>query len=179
MRLFIGIDFEDKQQNNLCKMQQAFESVLQNGRATRQENMHCTLLFLCEVDATKVPDICQTLHQVSKRHGRFLTSFFDSANFANGCAVIKLKATKQLIALQQDIESNLQQYTKKPTNKYIPHVTIYRDAKFSLPFREAKKTVQMLNMPFEVTNFTLFYSTRGENGMIYTPITYFNLNKQP
>ena len=177
MRLFVGIDFEDRQKNNLCKMQQAFESVLENGRATSAENLHCTLLFLGEVSANDVTDLCQTLHEVSKRHSRFLTSFFDSANFANGCAVIKLKACKQIVALQQDIESSLQKYVQKPTGKYIPHVTIYRDAKFSLPFREAKKTVQMLNMPFEVTNFTLFDSTRGEHGMIYTPITYFNLNK--
>lgn len=158
-------------------MQQAFGGVLASGRIIPQENLHCTLLFLGEVDANKVPDLCNKLHEVSQRHSRFLTSFFDSANFANGCAVIKLKASKQLIALQQDVESTLASYLKKPTNKYIPHVTIYRDAKFSLPFREAKKTVQILNMPFEVTNFTLFDSTRGENGMIYTPITYFNLNK--
>ena len=158
-------------------MQQAFGGVLANGRIIPQENLHCTLLFLGEVDANKVPDLCNKLHEVSQRHSRFLTSFFDSANFANGCAVIKLKACKQLVALQQDVESTLASYVKKPTTKYIPHVTIYRDAKFSLPFREAKKTVQILNMPFEVTNFTLFDSTRGENGMIYTPITYFNLNK--
>ena len=177
MRLFLGIDFEDRQQNNLAKMQQAFENVLTSGRATRQENMHCTLLFLGEVDANDVPDICKKMHAVSKKHTPFLTSFFDSANFANGCAVIKLKATKQLVALQQDIEATLADYAKKPTNKYIPHVTLFRDAKFALPFREAKKTVQMLNMPFEVTNFTLFDSTRGEHGMIYTPITYFKLGK--
>ena len=158
-------------------MQQAFGGVLASGRTIPQENLHCTLLFLGEVDANKVPEICNKLHEVAGRHPRFLTSFFDSANFANGCAVIKLKASKQLVALHQDVESTLASYLKKPTNKYIPHVTIYRDAKFSLPFREAKKTVQILNMPFEVTNFTLFDSTRGENGMIYTPITYFNLNK--
>ena len=176
MRLFVGIDFEDRQKNNLVKMQQTFENVLTNGRATSSENLHCTLLFLGEVDANDVSSLCQTLHQVSKRHSRFLTSFFDSTHFANGCAVIKLKASKQLVALQQDIEASLEQYVKKPTGKYVPHVTIFRDAKFSLPFKEAKKTVQMLNMPFEVTNFTLFDSSRGEHGMVYTPITYFNLN---
>jgi len=177
MRLFIGINFEDRQQNNLKKMQQSFGNMLQSGRIIPQENLHCTLLFLGEVDANNVNDICQKLHEVSKRHGKFLTSFFDSTTFTNGCAVIKLKASKQILALQQDIEQTLTQYVKKPTNKYIPHVTIYRDAKFNLPFKEAKKNVQMLNMPFEVTNFSLFDSTRGENGMIYTPITYFNLNK--
>ena len=177
MRLFVGIDFEDRQKNNLCKMQQSFEDVLTSGRATSAENLHCTLLFLGEVNANDVANLCQTLNEVSKRHGRFLTSFFDSSHFANGCAVIKLKACKQLISLQQDIESSLAQYVQKPTNKYVPHVTIFRDAKFALPFKEAKKTVQMLNMPFEVTNFTLFDSSRGEHGMVYTPITYFNLNK--
>ena len=57
MRLFVGIDFEDRQKNNLCKMQQAFESVLENGRATSAENLHCTLLFLGEVSANDVTDL--------------------------------------------------------------------------------------------------------------------------
>lgn len=177
MRLFVGIDFEDRQKNNLTKMQRGFLPFLTEGKATPQENMHCTLLFLGETDAADIENICQKLYAVAKRHKPFMTSFWDSMHFSNGCAVIKLKAHKNFVALQQDIESQLQDYVSKPTLKYLPHTTLYREAKFNMPFREVKKSVPLLNLPFEVNSFTLFDSARGQNGMVYTPITFFKLEK--
>lgn len=179
MRLFVGIDFADRQKNNLEKMQQAFMPRLVGGRPTPTANMHCTLSFLGETPLDKVDEICALLSDVAKRHKVFMTGFWDTAHFNNGCAVVKLKTGKAFDALQKDVQNAMSPFINRKSGeqKFLPHVTLFRDAVFDMSFREVKKSVTVFNFPFEVTDFTLFESARGDNGMIYTPITFFNLQK--
>lgn len=174
MRLFVGINFEDKQQNQLLKMQAAFLPHMTNGRQTPVENLHCTLLFLGDTDSDKLGDITKKLAETAKRHSPFLTGFWDTAHFANGCTVVKLKCDKKFAALQSDIENTLD--TKQnEKGKFLPHVTLLKKSVFDMPFREVKKNVPIFNVPFEVRDFTLFLSEFTPDGMVYTPLTFFKL----
>ncbi len=177
MRLFVGLDFADRQKNNLEKTRLAFMPHITKGRTIPTENMHCTLFFMGEVEAERVEEICRALTDVARRHEKFMTCFWETAHFHNGCAVMKLKMSKALENLQKDVATAMAPFARREesSKKYLPHVTLLRDAEFSMPFREVKKLVPVFNFPFEVTDFTLFESTRGEKGMIYTPITFFKL----
>lgn len=158
-------------------MQRAFLPHVQKGRTTPAQNLHCTLLFLGETPADKLPELQQALSLISQKHERFVTAFCDTAHFNNGCAVAKLKADKKFVALQKEISAALARYVKNPPKKFVPHVTLFRDAAFDMPFGEVKKCVKPLNAPFEVSGFALFDSVRGKDAMIYTPIAEFELNK--
>lgn len=175
MRLFVAIDFEEKQKNNLVKTQNALAANLVKGRATPFCNMHCTLLFLGETPVERVDEICSLLTQVAQKHSPFATSFCDLAQFDNGCTVAKLKTSNAFASLQRDVAEALAFVKSK--NRFLPHVTLFRDAIWSMPFAEVKKTVHILNAPFEAKSFVLFDSTRGEKGMIYTPLTTFDLKE--
>lgn len=178
MRLFVGLDFADRQKNNLEKTRLAFIPHLAGGRIIPTENMHCTLFFMGETDAARLEEICRALTDAARRHKKFMTGFWDTAHFRNGCAVVKLKTSKAFESLQKDVAAAMAPFAAKQDSgdkKYLPHVTLLRDAEFVMPFREVKKHVPVFNFPFEVTDFTLFESRRSESGMIYTPITFFNL----
>ena len=177
MRLFIGINFADKQKGYLKKMQNGLAVNLEKGRPVREENFHTTLLFLGDTPADKLQELCNLLQTVAKRNAKFMTSFIDTTLFNNGCAVAKLKPTKGLLALHCDLAETLASYTKRNAAKYIPHTTLYRDAKFTMPYKEVKKTVAVLNMPFDVDEITLFESTYGATGLEYIPLTFFKLGR--
>lgn len=175
MRLFIGINFEDKQKSYLKKMQNGLAAHLENGRAVSEENLHTTLLFLGDTPADKLEELCRALQNIAYRNSKFMTSFFDMAQFTNRCAVVKLKPSKGLLALQSDLAQTLAEYAKRNAAKYVPHATLYRDAKFTMPFKEVKKTISILNMPFNVDEITLFKSSWSATGTEYTPLTFFKL----
>lgn len=176
MRLFIGINFADKQKGYLKKMQNNLSLHLVTGRPVKEENFHSTLLFLGEVPNDKLQELCAELQTVALRNAKFMTSFTDTMHFNNGCAVVKLKPAKNFLALHTDLTQTLAQYVKKHlTGKYLPHATLFRDAKFDMAFREVKKNVTVLNMPFDVDDFTLFESRQSATGIEYVPLTFFKL----
>jgi 2'-5' RNA ligase len=176
MRLFIGSFFEDEQTLCLHKMQHCLKPFLDVGRLVHPNNLHFTWLFLGEVDEGNIPFIREALGQTTEKHDAVSTSFCDVQNFSKGATVAMMKAAKPFLSIQSNIAKRLTSVAATE-QKYTPHATLIRGAKFSLPFSEVKKSVTVFNRPFEVTNISLISVTSAKQQAVYTPIETYLLKQ--
>ncbi|MBR2986101.1 MAG: hypothetical protein IKC58_05845, partial [Clostridia bacterium] len=61
---------------------------------------------------------------------------------------------------------------------YRPHITLCRKAKFTLPFAEVTKNVDVFNAPFVANKVVLYQSVLSKDGPTYTPLYTVTLGQE-
>ncbi|MBQ6675643.1 MAG: RNA 2',3'-cyclic phosphodiesterase [Ruminococcus sp.] len=163
MRLFIALEPSDNVKTALLAMQGALKKKNVKGRFTPCENFHLTLAFIGEY-----PDAGQAADALSQ------VSFapFEITVRGLGCFGDTLWAgvegSQGLEALAKKIRHALAlggiPFDKK---SFSPHITLARKAEGDFSGTAVPEESMM------VTGFTLFSSTFGKNGMLYTPLYTF------
>ncbi|MCO5387146.1 RNA 2',3'-cyclic phosphodiesterase [Desulfosporosinus sp.] len=71
MRLFIGVDLPAEIKQDLLEFQSELRLLGVNGSFKSQDNLHITLEFLGELDASRIPALTETLSRVASNYKPF------------------------------------------------------------------------------------------------------------
>ncbi|MBR2216613.1 MAG: RNA 2',3'-cyclic phosphodiesterase [Selenomonadaceae bacterium] len=164
MRLFIAIPCDDYLVKPLQQMQRVWQTLGMRGHATPPGNMHLTLAFIGEyprpgdvfaaLETLPLPSVTLELEGV----GSFRDTYW-----------VGIAPDEDLLAYVKRLRRSLAErgipYDKK---RFAPHITLVRRAEFS------GSLASLLTQPpvgrTRLREVTLLASTRGKNGMIYTPL---------
>jgi len=168
------LEFDKRTKDSIALLQQEIEPYCQNALYTRYENLHLTLCFLGDVEATcltllkeilnslKTPPLALTLNQLGqwrKSQGDILW--------------LGVEENRVLEALQKELSYLLR------TNNFVveqrafhPHVTLARGARCrKLPAIEA--------LTVDIDKITLMHSYEKQNLLTYTPIHSIQILQNP
>lgn len=166
MRLFIAIPLPDEIKNEAGRLHQ----VLDKGifRLTKPEQMHITLAFLGETDASQIANIRNKLSLIKFREFELQTSgsgFFPSGNKIR-VIWIGLKVNDEFMRLQQQIREIF-----GFKEKLMPHITIARAKR---PLIGPLALPDVRDHTFAVDYFILYESVPGAGGYTYKEMARYH-----
>jgi len=174
MRLFIAIDFKEAE-DYLTKLQNNIDSPAAQLKPV--STSHITLKFLGKVPLDKVEIIKEKLNQV-KFSPFSLTldkiGVFPNENFIR-VIWVSTKESKEIIELQKNIETALEEFKFKKDFKFHSHITLARvktvDNKEQL--MKNLKDLKIEDKTIEVKDFRLVKSTLTQKGPVYEDVALF------
>ncbi|MFH1616784.1 MAG: RNA 2',3'-cyclic phosphodiesterase [Planctomycetota bacterium] len=188
MRCFIALDIEDHIKQQLVRLQEELWSKpdikKSDAKWVDPEITHLTLKFLGEVKDEKIPQICELLKSVSGKHAPFDIEIAKTGCFGGSSARVLWAGAGenclQLLQLQQDIDSALEQADFSPENRqFAGHLTL---ARIKNPIA-GKKIAQLVQQYTDIsigTNYVesicLYQSQLTPKGPVYTLLARFTLN---
>ena len=171
MRIFVALDIPQRTKDNLERSSQQFEHFASGGNFTPKQNYHLTLHFLGNVDESKLLFVQNAMDGI-----RFLPApELQISQFtmlrASDIVCAKLRHSDELATLHDKLGEKLEANGFVVEHRaYRPHITMIRKKKFTLPFSEVTKSVDVYNMPFVACDVVLYESVFGDNGVTYNPL---------
>jgi RNA 2',3'-cyclic 3'-phosphodiesterase len=170
MRLFIAIDLPDNAKDYLYGLQRAFNK--DNSKVTwvHKKNLHLTLKFLGEVDASRLDELEELLRKIKfKEFSAALDGFgaFPSLESPN-VLWVGLKPEHEIIKLARFVDEETLLFSKSDV-QFKTHLTIGRVKmiKFKKEFAEQLKKIKIEKIKFKINSFTLYKSTLTNQGAVY------------
>lgn len=176
MRVFVALDVPQRTKDNLERSSAQFADFSTGGNYIPKQNYHITLHFLGEVAESDLIYIQSAMDAVKDLPAPELSvnKFVDMRSGDVVCA--KFCANAELSAIHEQLGARLEQSGFAVEHRaYRPHVTVIRKARFSLPFSEVVKSVDVYNMPFVASGLVLYESKLSHNGATYTELYSVNL----
>lgn len=178
IRLFVGLSIPA----DITALLKIMCSGVPGARWVDPSNMHITLRFIGEVEEYGAEEIDGTLSKISAN--KFELALKGLGIFGRGQKTRALWArvihSELLNHLHAKVESAVVRSGQSPEKrKFIPHVTLARFSSFvDLPRLESFAAGNNLfqSDPFDIDHFTLFESTLGKNGPVYTPLATYGLS---
>ncbi len=148
------------------------------------ENMHVTLRFIGEVDGPTAQDIAAGLGEVSGAAFDLAVMGVDIFGNRRDARILYAGLTPRepLKRLHDKIESLIQRLgLPAEARKYHPHVTLarLRGAPADRIGRFLEVNGLLMSPPFQVAEFVLFDSIRGNDGPLYREIGRYPLRPAP
>ena len=172
MRLFIGINFEERVLKELTNISERFIEKTIKGNFTRKENFHLTLVFLGEVDSIKIDEIEQCIKNIDILP--FTIELGEVGRFSrkNGDIYwLGIKKSNELNKMYEKLVKNLKNIGFVLKDKpYIPHLTIGRKIQVKKEFKLNNFSNDMTNIMIKVDTISLILSHRVNERLTYTPI---------
>ena len=171
MRLFVSINFDQPTKANILKVQERLRRE-GNGNFSHEENLHLTLVFLGQINETRVPDIKEAMNAVVVP--RMDLKFSDVGFFRTGKRQdsqlwwIGLEENKLLSRMQADLTKELKARGFALENRaYKPHITLAREMHLHKWDKQA-----LLPKKFTTTaeHMSLMHSHRVDGRLTYTEI---------
>ena len=169
MRLFIAINFNDDTKNTLLGIRDTLRSKSKKGKFTEPENLHLTLAFLGECDASQITAVKAVMDKIN--FNPFILSIDCIGRFKRDDGDIwwaGVQANKSLHELQLVLSDKLTiaGFTLDK-RKFTPHITLGRQVLTNLepwnitPFGETVICIEL--MKSERLNNKLTYTAIYEN----------------
>jgi 2'-5' RNA ligase len=172
MRLFIAIRFDEPTERKALELQKQIQDNASKGSYTAQGNLHVTLSFLGEVEASLVPRIQREMETIE--HTSFSLQFNQLGYFEKKLGDIWWIGCRREPALL-DLESILVKRLSLiglpgGEEPYHPHLTLARNVRMD-PIDKAKLLKRHF-CPFtaQVSGFTLMHSHRVDSLLTYSPL---------
>ncbi len=174
-RLFIGIKISKELQK---KLKSYLPKVNENIKLIPTQNYHITLDFIGEVDDLKTEKISKILDICQAKSFTLNLNHSGSFNYKKQGKILWLgvEANALLLELKTSITAALAKENVRPPKKsYHPHITIAKVRNKRL-FNNSlwSKNINVLES-FLVKEFSLFYSTITDKGVIYRRIKNYPL----
>jgi RNA 2',3'-cyclic 3'-phosphodiesterase len=162
-RLFVAIDFPAAIKLSLSGLCSGVAGV----RWVASENFHLTLRFIGEVDDATAAGIAAALVHVEMP--RFALRLAGVGQFGGHTLWVGVEESAALTRLHAAIESELENIglADADTRPYQPHVKLARSRRRRSFRAFIAEHANFCAEPFEVGNFSLIESRRGESGRIY------------
>lgn len=165
------MDIPQRSKDNLERSSRQFADFATSGNFIPKKNYHITLHFLGEVAPSDIIFIQSAMDAVKTLSAPSLSvsKFVDMRSGDVVCA--KFRVSPALNELREQLGANLEKSGFTVEHRaYRPHATIIRKARFSLPFSEVVKSVDVYNMPFDAARLVLYESTLSQSGATYSEL---------
>ena len=174
MRAFLAIELPDQVTSALSQVALS----LPVGRATPEENLHLTLVFLGDQSDAQLEDLHYELADISVQE--FELGFDGLGCFGSGSPKVlfaRIAGNKVLTDLHQQVRRAAHRTgIVLARQRYRPHVTLARFGR-GLQWRDAERLEgfiadhSQVDIPsFSVVGFSMFQSTLHRDGAIYEPL---------
>ncbi len=178
MRCFIAIKLPIEIKDYLFELQKEIKSEYAKINFVHKKNLHLTLKFLGEINDKKLADIMGVLKEIKFKRfevGLDHVGFFPDEKHIK-VVWVSLKPTKEVIGLQQKIDSEILGLFDKD-ERFSAHLTLGR-VKFiknKEKFLEQLQNVNLKNKEFLISEFYLIKSDLKKDGPEYTDLGVFEL----
>lgn len=172
MRLFIGISLDQHVKNELFSLQDVWLSHASKYHRTTRDNLHLTLKFLGEVDASKIDQIMETLKYHLSTFNTFDIQIEGFGSFIHDSEHILwagiTKGKEYLHAIYKEIDDAIKSIPLITNQtKFTPHITLARRVFFE---NNAIFQLPHISVQQKITAITLFHSHQVEGKLTYTPL---------
>jgi len=175
LRLFIGIEFDERTKKLIFQEVEKLKPYLDKGRLTSPDNYHLTLKFLGDSTEEQFNQIKDELAAMTYKHKKLdlMTTDFTSFKKKKGEIVfLDLKENKDMKKIVKQLESLLESIGFEPEDRpYVPHITVVRQAKFSRAFKYDMINTKYINT--STKKLTLFESKQVDGVLKYLPLSSF------
>lgn len=188
MRIFIGITLPDTIKAHLARIQEQLKRSRADVKWVEPHNLHLTLKFIGEFEATGIEKIEHILTDVTQRHASFYAQVVSAGAFPsiNHPRVIWAgigKEAERLRAIAVALETELTHVGIAAENRpFSAHITLGRvrseKNKKGLvdSLQRLRENVPSLIQEFTVSKLTLFRSTLASGGPVYETVYEAILN---
>ena len=168
MRLFIAINFPAEIKAAIAKIRDSLKDAAFCGNFILTENLHLTLVFLGECDASQTETVKSVLDEIVFSE---FTLALDKAGYfkrdGGNTWWVGLKENNSLSCLQADLSNSLRQMGfVLDSRNYFPHVTIGCEVKMRTGFVQPETQ----QVSFTVTGIELMKSERINGKLVYTSL---------
>src|SRR6266568_5395739 len=147
LRTFIALPLDDAQRRRVASLQQELADAGGDVKWVEPENLHVTMLFLGQVDALELVEICRAVRGVAGATGPFSVGAGGVGAFPNLRRPRTLwigveEGREELVALHDQIEDALLKIGayRREEREFTPHITLGRvNGDASPALREALK----------------------------------------
>ncbi|HOJ10181.1 MAG TPA: RNA 2',3'-cyclic phosphodiesterase [Clostridiales bacterium] len=172
MRLFIAINFSDDIKKRLYNVIQSLQAQSMQGRMTKQENLHLTLVFLGEVETGRINKVKEVMNSIQKN--KFTLSLTDFGYFKKPDGSIYWIGVEKNHVLTQTYNQLCDGLSKSgfkiEQREYRPHITLGRGIilKDNFDREQFVRAIPTMNMAVEKISLMKSEQIRGQ--LIYTEI---------
>ena len=171
MRIFIALEIPERTKDNLTRSAIQFKQFATSGNFVSTANYHITLHFLGEVAESDLMYVQNAMDGIKHLPAPTLSLLQFVTLRGSDATAARLKNCLALTELHDQLGEKLENNNFTVEHRaYRPHITICRKAKFTLPFAEVTKNVDVFNAPFVANKVVLYQSTLTKEGPIYTPL---------
>ena len=171
MRVFVALQLPDKTRQTLSRSAETLRHFDKGGKFVPAANYHITLSFLGEVADDDLIYVQAAMDKVAHMTAPTMAVSQISVLRASDIVCAKFRYDKALTELHEALAEELESRRFTVEHRaYRPHVTLVRKYKFTLPFSEVSKSVDVFNMPFVADKMVLYASNLEGDTPVYTPL---------
>lgn len=183
IRVFICIELPEQIKEKLAEIQDELRPFSRGVRWTKPTGIHLTLKFLGDVDEEKIDEIADAVSNVCNGISSLELNLGDSGAFPNFKRprvywIGIEEPTGQLLALQADIEKELEKFGyAKENRKFFPHLTLGR-VKFPDRLMDIHQKLDQYSLDrfnFTAHEIIVMKSDLQPSGAVYTPLRRIKL----
>jgi len=188
MRSFIAIDLPSNIKGEISKIQDKLKTNLARVHWIKAQNLHLTLKFLGQISLEQLDAIARIITEISQATVPFKIKLDDLGVFPDlhDARIIwtGIKQDAQLKQIVQLLETKIADDIgiAKEKRAYLAHITIGRiksgkgikPSDLEKELNKEKNDVLSANLEFDTGGITLFKSTQGSGGPIYTVLKEAN-----
>lgn len=179
MRIFIALEIPERTKDNLARSANQFRQFATSGNFVATQNYHITLHFLGEVAESDLMYVQNAMDGIKNMPAPVLSLLQFVTLRGSDATASRLKNCPALTELHDQLGERLEANSFTVEHRaYRPHITICRKAKFTLPFAEVTKNVDVFNAPFVANKVVLYQSVLSKDGPTYTPLYTVTLGQE-
>ncbi|MDD4569283.1 MAG: RNA 2',3'-cyclic phosphodiesterase [Tepidanaerobacteraceae bacterium] len=172
MHLFIAINFNEDIKNGLCHVIEKFKTYTSKGTFTYRENLHLTLVFLGEVNVSKIDRIKAAMDRIpSLPFTITMRGISHFSRFGGDIYWVGIDKNKDLIDIYKRLSDELTSMGFAiDKREFKPHLTLGRRIIAKDTFDENQFSDSITPLQMTVENIALMKSERMRGKLTYTKI---------
>jgi len=170
-RLFFSLKFSHAQQQQLLPYQQQALAICPDAKAVASGNLHLTLFFLGQTDSEQQQRLISAAGRIKLAQ---FSITLDTLSCFNKPKILYLAPSQlpdALLQLQQQVsECCHAEGFSDIHDKYRPHITLARQARYSWQFKQ-----RVAPLMLDVSEFALYLSDNINGKVRYSPLHIYRL----